>query len=233
MRQLMQLINSGNLKSGSAILWDEAGIDISSKNWQSLTNKLINFLLQTFRHKQFILIFTSPYLDYVDASTRKLFHAEFSTISIDYRKKTTKIKPHLIQYNARSKKFYYKYLRVRTQLRGVAPIKAWNVPKPSKGLIEQYESIKNKFTKDLNEDIEKQLDEIENNKASDNQKKPLTAMQEQVRDLMSNGNSVQETSRLLNVNIRTIFYHISVIKRKGYTIEKIKAKNPQILLENT
>ena len=85
--ELMNLVESDKLKKGSVIVWDEAGVGISHRSWQSQTNKLINYLLQTFRHRNFILIFTSPHLDFIDASTRKLFHAQFQTKEIDYGKK--------------------------------------------------------------------------------------------------------------------------------------------------
>ena len=105
---LMDLINNGNLKRGSVIIWDEAGIDLSNRNWQSNINKMLNFLLQTFRHKNFILILTVPYQDFLDASSRKLFHADIETVSIDKREKRVIVKPKLLQYNPGMKKWYRK-----------------------------------------------------------------------------------------------------------------------------
>ena len=100
--ELMNLINSGKLKSGSAIVMEEAGVEMSHKNWQSVTNKMLNYLMQTFRHRNFILILNSPYMDFVDASTRKLFHAEFSSMGIDYKKNEARLKPVFLQYNQKS-----------------------------------------------------------------------------------------------------------------------------------
>jgi ABC-type lipoprotein export system ATPase subunit len=40
-RELMKLIRDGDLKPGSVILWDEAGIDLSNRNWQSVTNRML------------------------------------------------------------------------------------------------------------------------------------------------------------------------------------------------
>jgi hypothetical protein len=224
MRQLMKLINSGKLKDGSWIFWDEAGIDISSKNWQQLTNKLINFLFQTFRHKRLVLIFTSPYLDFIDASTRKLFHAEFMTNGINYENNTCRLKPQLIQYNHKYKKFYYKYLRVRTLDRGVAPLKMWNVSKPSQWLIDEYERIKTDFTTSLNNDIERQLDEAENKK-SNKIKKELTPIQKEVLTLMAKYNDINHVAEDIGVTARTIWFHISQSRKKGYKVEDFKGNN--------
>ena len=55
--ELMKLINSDKLKKGSVIVFEEAGIGMSNKNWQSTINKMLNFLIQTFRHRNFVLIF--------------------------------------------------------------------------------------------------------------------------------------------------------------------------------
>jgi len=138
--ELMKLINSGKLKKGSAICFEEVGVEMNNKNWSSVTNKMLNYLVQTFRHKGFILIMNSPYMDFVDSATRKLFHSEMMTTSIDFAAKTCKIKPQIIQYNSRKQKFYYKMLRVYTKS-GVVPLKFWHVPKPSKYLINNRQNI--------------------------------------------------------------------------------------------
>lgn len=220
MKQLIKLINTKKLKKGSAILWDEAGIDIDAKTWQSLTNRLINSLLQTFRHQQLLLIFTAPFMDFIDAGTRKLFHAEFSTISIDYVKKTTKLRPQLIQYNGRFKKFYYKYLRVTKPPRGVVKINKWNVPKPYSWLIDEYEIIKTDFTTKLNISIEKQLDSIEKGKITE--RKPLTELQAKVLTLMKQYNDVEQVAKELGINSKTVYFHISQARKKNYKIEVLK-----------
>ena len=157
--ELLNLVNNGNLKKGSCILFDEAGIDLGNRTWQSLTNRVINYLLQTFRHKNFILIFTSPYMDFVDAATRKLFHAQFEVLGIDKEAKKTKLRCKLIEYNGNYSKFYYKYLRIMIKAKRsyLTPIKLWNVAKPEEELVNNYESKKNVFTLALNQQIEKDL----------------------------------------------------------------------------
>ena len=156
----MRLINSGKLKKGSAIVFEEAGIGMSSKNWQSVTNKLLNFLIQTFRHRNFVLIFNTPYMDFVDASTRKLFHAEFSTLSIDIQNSACRLKPRYIQYNSRNKKFYFKRLKVITR-EGKRHVDTWSISRPSKDLVKEYEIKKREFTDKLNATIQQDLLKLE------------------------------------------------------------------------
>lgn len=219
---LMKLINSGEkFKSGKVFMWDEFQIEGSARTWQSLTNRLLNSLISTFRHKNFILIITAPYQDFIDAQSRKLLHAEFQTMSIDYKKKTTKLKPFLIQYNSRIKKFYYKYLRVRTKL-GTSPLKAWNIPQPPKWIIEEYELMKTRFTDKLNKDIEKQLNKLQGKE--EDKRKPLTEIQEKVLSAMAKYGNVRDTARELGKAERTIRFHNLQIRKKGYSIEEIEDK---------
>lgn len=159
-KDLMKLINEGDLKAGSVIIWDEAGIDLSNRNWQSVTNKMLNALLQTFRHRNFILIFTVPFHDFIDSSSKKLFHADFETQRINKNKMEVIIKPKLLQYNPNLGKWYRKYLKVKRQGK-IFKVKRWAVPKPSDKLIKDYEERKNQFTRKLNEDIHKELAKLE------------------------------------------------------------------------
>lgn len=222
-RQLLELINNDEIQAGDAILWDEAGIDISNRNWQSLVNKTLNFLFQTFRHKRFIVIMTVPYMDFIDAGTRKLLHAEFEIQKIDYATSKAKIKPQIIQYNSRTKKFYYKYLRIRTN-RGIGPIRAWSVEKPPEWLIEAYEEIKSNFTSSLNKELQKELENEDEKKKNKNKRKELTEKQEEVLKLVSQYGSVPLASQASGLSERTIFFHLAQAKKKGYSKEEFEEK---------
>ena len=223
-KELMRLINSDKLKSGSVVIWDEVGVDLSNRSWQSTTNKLLNYLLQTFRHRNIILLFTAPYSDFVDALTRRLFHAEFKTESINYEKQTTKLKPQLIQYNSRIKKFYFKYLRLVTKEYGVVPITAWHVPAPSKELIQAYEAKKAQFTKELNREIESALDNLEG-KETETQitsTKPLTELQELIMECWKSGITKQiDIGAKLNKDQSQIARNEKWMCSKGYNKAKI------------
>lgn len=208
---LMDLINSGKLKKGSAILFDEAGIDLSNRTWQSMTNRLINHLIQTFRHRNFILIFTSPYLDFIDAATRRLFHAEFATQNIDFNTKTCRMKCQSMQYNSRKKKFYFKYLRVVTEY-GLVPLVTWRVPEPDKGLVAVYEEKKTAFTSQLNKNISAEL------RRTDKTETGLTALQEETVDMLREGYTVHEMAEMWNVTPRAVQSRIRTLNRLGVKV---------------
>ncbi|GAH77020.1 unnamed protein product, partial [marine sediment metagenome] len=60
-KQLMDLINgiTKKLKRGSFILYDEVQVSHGHLDYRSMQSKMINSLLQTFRHRNFILFMTS------------------------------------------------------------------------------------------------------------------------------------------------------------------------------
>ena len=232
-RDLMKLITTGDLKAGSVIVWDEAGIDLSNRNWQSVTNKMLNSLLQTFRHRNFVLFFTVPYHDFIDSASKKLFHADFETQRINKNQGVVIIKPKLLQYNSNLGKWYRKYLKV--QMNGsVVKIKRWAVPKPTDELIKEYEIRKNMFTKDLNLDINKQLNDLEEpvknvEKEEEDKAKHETiiseieAIDEKMWQLYSEGKSNRDIASAMGFKSHaTVLAKLRVIKEKKALIEKYK-----------
>lgn len=214
--ELMNLINSGKLKRGSAICFEEIGVEMNAKNWASVTNKMLQFLFQTFRYKGFVMIMNSPYMDFVDGATRKLFHAEMMTVGIDFDKQEVMIKPQLIQYNSRLQKFYYKRLKVITA-EGKIPINLWRVPKPSSDLLQQYEAKKTIYTNKLNQRIQSELQQIDDN--SNNKPKELTEVQQEVLDLLKSGKTVQEISSTRDRALQVVYETIKLIRKKGYRVK--------------
>lgn len=219
-KELMDLINSGKLpdRRGNTFLFDEAGIDMSARSWQSVTNKMLNFLLQTFRHKCFILLFTTPYEDFVDSATRKLFHAEFRTQGIDFNRDCVRLRPKLLQYNPEMKKFYKKYLRVVTP-NGVRPLEIWRVFKPSEKLVKEYEEKKTKFTTELNINIGRQLHKVYNKQVTFNTK-PLTARQEVILELKNKGMTDEKIGEELGISRQLVNYNVNWIRNKGIDLER-------------
>lgn len=221
-KELMDLINSGTLKKGSCILFDEAGIDLGSRTWQSLTNRLLNYLIQTFRHKNFVLIFTSPYSDFIDSQTRRLFHAEFETVSIDTINKTVKVKPKSLKYNAKMKKTYERYLITSTP-EGQVKKKRWNIPKPSDELIEKYEEKKTEFTGKLNNDIAKKINEIADGRT------PLSDAQKEVARGIYELQTTEQNplAHHLGKSQSTISDSLKIIKKKGYKPKEFLKHPPE------
>jgi len=218
--ELMELINTNKVKSGSVIVFEEAGVEANTRNWASITNKMLNFLMQTFRHRNFILIMNSPYLDFIDSGMRKLFHAEMATGYIDKTRGTCVLRPRLISYSSRMKKFYYKMLRVRSSL-GSAPVNAWIIKKPSKKLIHDYEEKKYNFTKELNAEIYQELLNQEKKKGT----VILTMRQKEVLEFIKQKMPIKEVAEKSQMAIHNVMRVIETLDKRGYAFKRHKIGN--------
>ena len=224
LRELMQLINSGKLKKGSCIIFDEPQVTISAREWQSKTNRVFNYLLSTFRHRNLTLFFCTPYEDLLDKSTRKLFHAKFETVKINFNEKTCELRPKIVEYNSYKQKFYEKFLRVAYKPEDKTTyvtqrLTSWRVPKPSDELIEQYEKKKLEFTTRLNLNIQRELEAEEFKKQ---QKKELTEKQEKALVLWHKyKGDVNKVAEEMGISKRMVYAHLKLAEKKGYELNSL------------
>jgi len=112
---LKKIQNIKGLKKGDILVFDEAGVGMSSREWYSIQNKLLGSVLQTFRNLNIGVIFTTPSISFIDSNARKLFHNYFETIRIDFEKKLVFLKVYDIQHNSRYDKTYYKHPRINVR----------------------------------------------------------------------------------------------------------------------
>ncbi|MBN1385383.1 hypothetical protein JW968_00205 [Candidatus Woesearchaeota archaeon] len=228
----MDLINGVDkkLKRGAVIIFDEIQVSMSHLEYQTLQAKVLNYVFQTFRHKNFILFMTSPHFSFINASLRKLFHARMETISIDPKKKQTTLKPMLIQVNQKTGVVYEKYLRVYTEQHGVIPLKSMKIHLPSPELLEAYEAKKDAFTRSLNESIGRDLQRMED-KESGKQHKPLTQIQERIVEYLMQNLNVSQVAEKMGNNERYIYAQMEFIKKKGLEFRPVKERQKVIYYE--
>lgn len=155
--EFMQLLNGDTLSKGSVIVFDEAGVTLNARQWQQSSNQMIQHVLQTFRHKNYIVIFTAPHFGFIDRASRELFHCYMETQYIDFRSKKCALKPLMIQVAQRSGKMYFKYLRVILPKVGKVELKEVLIPLASKPILDLYEPKKTTFTSYINEKYEAEM----------------------------------------------------------------------------
>jgi len=243
LKELMDLINSGNLKKGSKIIFDEPQVSISAREFQSEANKVFNYLLSTFRHKNLTLFFCTPFETLLDKNTRRLFHARFETMSINRNTNTCKLKPRYIEYSDFKTEPYRKQLIVcykdEDNNNKSSKLFHWNVPKPSKELIEAYEKKKEEFTNNLNQNISVRLERFEAKGKSltsleqdETKLKPLTLLQRKILDCLKEGLvHHQRIGEKLGKPRPQISTNIKYMRNKGYNVnlyrEVAKSKEPK------
>lgn len=149
---LERIKDSDDFKKGDVIIFDEAGVGMSSREWYSIQNKLLGNILQTFRHMNVGVIFTTPNISFIDIQARRLFHNYIETINIDFRSETCFVKVFNIEHNSRFNKTYFKHPRVEGKA-----LRYVGVPKPNPVLIEEYEKLKDEYSRKLRDDAHKEL----------------------------------------------------------------------------
>jgi len=155
----MDLINNGHIKKGEVVIFEEAGVNISSKDWGTKANKNINKVLQTCRHLNFGVIFTLPSFKFMDNSSRMLQHSVFvaDETNINYTTNQSKFKVYDLINNPMKSiepmtifpKFYYENQLVQ--------MKYIYVKKPREELLEVYEKRKTEFTTKLNKQVQSEI----------------------------------------------------------------------------
>ena len=224
-RQTMKLINEDWFKAIKikVIVWDEPQITISNRNWQSQMNKLVNYLVSTFRHQNIVLILAAPYKDFLDTQTMKLLQWEFQCSSIDRKTNRCIVYPKWQQYNPVKKKTYPHPLFVLIDGRPVQ-VSNWAIKKIDKESIKIYEKNKTNFTDGLNKSIQDTLDELDRQEKAprdneDKPKKPLTELQQQILECWKKGMKQKDIVELLGKKQKIISESEGYMRNKGYSRE--------------
>jgi hypothetical protein len=95
---------------GGCVVFDEAGIGYSSRDWYEETNKAVGGAMQVVGRYQPIVFFVSQDIKLIDSQIRKYFHGFYEM----YRSTTryALVLPYNVSYNKRSGKIYYIYTRL-------------------------------------------------------------------------------------------------------------------------
>jgi len=229
---LMKLINSDKVKKGSVIVCDEFQTSISARDFQAESNKVFNYLMTTFRHRNLTLLFCTPFESLLDKTTRKLFHVRMETMSIDRNKNTCKLKPRYIEYADYKTEPYRKqmiiFFKDKDGNNRQHKLFFWDVPKPSEELIKAYEIKKRVFTDNLNRNIEMRLakyDESGKNITAEIkvERKDLTTKQRRAMEVIAN-NDYETACKILGISKATIHQHKKAAQKKGYFLKEFIKK---------
>ena len=228
-KEFIKLINSGNLKRGSVIIMDEAGVAINSRKWQSSINLMINKVIQTFRHQNYVVILNAPYFDFIDTAVRKMFHMMFEMDRIDFKKGVTWTMPKVIQINQRTGHVYYKWLRYKVAGEQPMALDKAGFNLSSKKLRIAYEKKKTDYTTKLNKDLEVDLDMQDSTKP-----KELTDMQKRIINLRNEyGLNEVNIGKVMGITQPSVNSHLKACKNKGFIVNRSKRDQGELPLSDT
>lgn len=156
-QDFIKLVQS-NLPKGSAILWDEAGVDNDAREYYTKKNKLIKYVFQTFRYKNYLVVLTVPDLNSIDIGTRKLMHLYFEMYDSQTKPNYSTGKVEWIQTNPKTGKLYFKSPRFWGKDGIYRKLGAYFIHKPRSELELPYKQFKDVSASQWYADFNKELD---------------------------------------------------------------------------
>lgn len=156
----MDVLTQKGLRRGKAIMWDDVGKGLKAREFYEMINRIITDILQTFRIRGLLVVFTVPDMSFIDTIARKLFHYQMETVMIDFKNKYAICKFFEIQINRRMGKAYYKYPRViiNGEKKTITRLR---IKLPPKELLREYEKDKRKAYSKLEIKTKKTIQKIE------------------------------------------------------------------------
>jgi len=217
------LLQSGTLKKGAVIIYDEVGTGMGHMEFWTKASIWMNYILQTFRKDSIVVLFTTPNAKFLNVNARRLLHAYFQTSGIDYTKEQVKIKPYLIQ-TSRQGKEYAKFPRI---IKNGEPcrLSLVKVGMPTTKLLKAYEEKANVYKDKIKEDglivlrqglLKGNANGLDNPLNPNIPIKRLTERQKQTYDLMMTGMSQKQVGEQLGVHQGNISTYVKAIRKKGY-----------------
>lgn len=223
-RDFMRMLD-GRLKKGNVLIYDEAGTGINARDWWSISNKLVNYVLQTFRQDNIVVFFTVPDISFLDSHTRKLFHVYVETMPIDYKNKIAYLKPLLIDHNALINKTYYKYLIIRDTFE-CCKLKWLGVGLPQRIDTGAYEDKKKLWRAELHEGIMQQLG------GETYQGEVVTPLEKEVFLLRTeDGMTMEEISDQLGLSVSRVSKLVKNLKKAGYNTKRAKKEKAKRIMK--
>ncbi len=221
-RELMKRLSDKNPKTklvrGEILIFEEAGVNMGSLDFQSRMSKIFGYVLQSFRSLNIGILFNLPTESMLNKNARLLLHSIFVMESIDFKTNVSSAKVFFRQTNVTTGKCYNKYLRARVSGK-VRTVKKFSYSMPPKHIVDAYELKKLRFVSQLNENFTKELDEMDKESERKLGRKNLTEIQQEVFELVQDGKNVEEIAEEREVGSRSIYEILKAIKKKGFDIK--------------
>jgi len=168
---------------GGAIIWDEAGLGIASRDWYSNANKTLSKCIQIFGRYRPIVFFITPDMSYIDSQVRKLYHGFFDVSRFDNLYST--MKPLGVSYDKRTGKIFFTYSRI-CLMNDDAPggrlvLNKIRMKRPTKELESRYEHHSKQLKDNVFESMKEDINLFESK-----QKKKVHSVSEVVDDIVTN-----------------------------------------------
>lgn len=217
--RFLEIINDPETKKGSVVVFDEPQINFNSRDFYSTTNKMINKVLTTFRHRQLITIFCTPSLSYIDSQARKLMSLFIEPYNMNMKEGYIKARVYKYQYNAYMDKVFRPKIRFQDPNdRTLKVLSTISVRRLPPRIERAYKEVSHKFKRDITKDVQKKLKgEIDSLK----EKPVLTMLEKEVIKLKVNKKkNKEEMAEELGLPKAQINKVYKDLKKKGLGVNK-------------
>lgn len=157
--EVMKILSEGKLRKGEVIVFEEAGVNLGARDWQSKISKMFNYILQSFRSMNLALFMNLPYLSMLDKQARNLLHYYSESVEIDKERSKNICKPFFLQVAQSSGKPYRHYPKVFFNGRNIK-LKRFEWSMPGQYLVDNYEQRKKEYLKKLTTDYSDKLEPV-------------------------------------------------------------------------
>lgn len=158
-QDFLKLLNTG-IQKGSTILADEIGMWLGSREWNTIQNRLMSLVLQTYRYRQLCVIWTLPHSRMADINLRNLCHAIIETVKIDRTNQQVICKFKYRTVNPLSGKAYDKFYRKRETNGDKRTLTRIRINRPKKKLEDEYMKKKAEHMNNVYNNIERDINNM-------------------------------------------------------------------------
>ena len=151
-QDLITLVNSGKLKPGSVVIFDDAGLGVNARLWKNQSSVIFGMLTQGFRYMQIILLITVPKIYFIERQSRNLIHVMFEATDVQGIMKPKL--PFPSPYH--DDKIWFKYPQIQRGFKKIT-IKTSRFKLPSQPLTEAYEAKKIEYMETRFKEFEEKL----------------------------------------------------------------------------
>lgn len=212
-KSFLELINQKPpLPKGSVLIFDDAGVGLSNREWSSLSVKIFGKLTQNFRYRNLITIFTVPAMDFIEKQTRMLIHMYFEMTQLQGVAKP------LIPYHPYrgNDMLFFKYPKIWAAGYPVV-INILHFALPSKTLVETYEEKKHSYMDRTNHEFLEEIEKIGSGKS--NTGKTSNAKEREIKrkailELRKQGFSTYQIAEKLNMSQSSVQFIIKNFENK-------------------
>lgn len=201
-----------NKKRSKIWVLDEAGVDFSSDEWQSKTNKIFAKVFSTARFRNYIFFGTVPFTSFISKKIRQLMQYRMTANYVQKVKGVERaiIVPRCLQWNERKEDFYYHKLIKIMPGGNEIDINRILLPKPYKKIRDEYEKRREEFSDNLDDELLDQLEQVIDTN------KPLKPNHQKLIDCVKAGMKQREIAEEMDLAYDTVINNIRTLKKHGW-----------------